>query len=1292
MYSVGLDLGCSTMKYVILNKEGGVLKSRCTFHKGNIEKAVMSSFTEIEKMLGNSRVFIGITGDLAAGYKALSAFYINETTSIIEAVENEGSAARSIMEIGAQKAKYITGFSREERANLVFAMNGSCAAGTGAFIEEQIQRLGIDFERFDKMAKKAKAIPGIAGRCSVFSKTDMIHHQQLGVAIEDILQGLVYALIRNYKANVVQKHPLHKPVLLIGGVMCSENVVGAIKDIFGLLDEDVIRPERFQYFAATGAALCAKKEKDAVELGYVREGFKNVDEEESTAMGTTLDGFGSGDSLNKHICNSIGVGEGYLGIDIGSTSTNFVVIDAQNNVLFNSYLRTAGKPLEAVEKGMAELKKSLGEGFLIKSTGVTGSGRVLIGQKLDASLVVDEITAQARGAVQADSTVDTVFEIGGQDSKYISIKDGMVTDFEMNKICAAGTGAFIEEQIKKLGITLQDFEGIALKSRNPLDLGDRCTVFIEGNIAKALAKGEKIKDIAAGLAFSIVGNYLNRVVGNRKIGDKILLQGGIAYNQAIVNAFRAMLKKEVRVPMFFSVTGALGSALLAKEKSRQSQEKKAVSEDYDIEELSQKAFLKGYTEERDPNKKTVGIPRVLFINKLFPMFNEIFKNLGLNVLLSRSTDDEIVALSRKYSLDETCFPIKLINGHVAQLLNQGVDYIFLPSLHTMKHSCSKARKDYACVYMQTAAKLVNRVMGLEDRGIVLISPGLSFRFGKDYLVEELVSMGKILKKSRSQMMLAVMSGMKRFLEFEKELENLGSELIAKLTSEEKVFIIISRAYNIADPRLNMQIPEKLKKMGYKVISLSHIPAHNLDIAEDYPNMYWPFGQHILSGIKIAAKNPQLFPIYITNHGCGPDTVISRYFKEEAINKPYLHIETDEHYSSIGVMTRVEAFVNSVENYCKSKKDTGKNVKGKPCGKQEGENLPPKLLLPCLYPYSTVFSAFLSKKGIAAKGMEPTGKESMDLGKKLSVAKEYLSMIALAGDVLFNVKKRDEENYSIFIPTCEGSEVPGQYFKVIENELKKQGYNMGILAPFIEDMPDDKAYGYEAALLLAAGDLIMAADKEDRDHYLEAILKMIRENSVSESALISVAREISERTGGKSNKKRICVLGEFSVLFNDFLNGFQLEALEKNHKIIYQPLFENLLFLWFDKLRENKKGKDSPDILERLEKFLFELSSVLGKHSPFEESIKRLLEKADNKLGLYAGGTGRYRMSKLFFAKDKADGTIIISSMYENTATALRILNRGNEDEIEKPVLELQFDHNDHSRNGELLDTFIKYLP
>ena len=400
------------------------------------------------------------------------------------------------MNLGAQETKYITDI---ENNNVKFFMNTSCAAGTGSFLEEQASRLSIDIKDISSYIDKATEIPRIAGRCSVFSKTDMIHHMQDGVKVENILQGLCYALVRNYKANVIQKNNINKPIMLSGGVINNKGVVKALKDILNLEDADIIIDEDFELLTCFGSCKIAEEKELIIDIKKLNCSNKLTIEKTKNSIYENLDKFGANDSLNKHNCINNNAKEGYLGVDVGSTSINFVVIDEDNKVIDYIYTKTNGRPKEVVTEYFDILKERLGEDFKFKGIGTTGSGREYIGKLINADLIVNEITAQAEGAINVCSDVDTIFEIGGQDSKYICVENKLVKDFEMNKICAAGTGAFIEEQIKKLGISLNDFGNVALEGDNPCNLGDRCTVFIEGNIGKQLEKAKTLKIFQLGL-------------------------------------------------------------------------------------------------------------------------------------------------------------------------------------------------------------------------------------------------------------------------------------------------------------------------------------------------------------------------------------------------------------------------------------------------------------------------------------------------------------------------------------------------------------------------------------------------------------------------------------------------------------------------------------------------------------------------------------------------------------------------------------------------------------------------
>ena len=1278
MNKLGIDIGYSTFKYIYLNSENEIITSGYVFHRGNIQKHYEELIKKIKSESKDKNIIVGITGNLSERLSLGKKYYVNNNIAAVEGALYISPHTKSVIELGAQETKYFMNISS---AHMKFFKNTSCSSGSGSFIEEQALRLSIDIEKISHYIEKAKSIPRIAGRCSVFSKTDMIHHMQDGETIEDILNGLCYALVRNFKGNVIQKNKIETPVMLIGGVMKNKGVVNALKEILRLNDKDFICEDKCQFITCYGACKIAEEKNFIISTEEFYETHNEVIASKRETKFKCLKEFGIDDSSNKHVCTSTEKEEGYVGIDIGSTSTNFVVIDNENKIIDYLYVKTNGKPKDVVLENFETLKKKLGEGFKVKGIAVTGSGREYIGKLINADCVVNEITAQAEGAISVCSDVDTIFEIGGQDSKYINIENKLVKDFEMNKICAAGTGAFIEEQIKKLDIGLDEFGDIALNGGNPCDLGDRCTVFIEGNIGRSIGQGESIENISSGLAYSIVKNYLNKVVGRREIGKKIFLQGGIAYNQAVVNAFRSLLGREIIVPPFFSVTGALGAAVLCKKKVHGTVNE---NNDFSAYELGNKYFEAGYVKNIDEKKKTVGIPRVLFINKMFPMFNEIFKRLGYNVVLSDVSNEEIIRLCQEYSCEETCFPVKLINGHVAYLVNKKVDYIFLPHLHTMKHSGSNVREDYACVYMQTSPKLIESIFNFEEKNIQLISPVLSFNFGKEYMIKTLLSIGEMLGKNKIETTAAVMAGMKKFMDYEHKLEDIGADILKNTKEDEKVFVLISRIYNIVDPVLNMGVEKHLRELGYKVVYLSHLEASKMDIADEHNNMYWPFGQHLLTGARVLKKYKNLYPVYITNHGCGPDTVLMHYMKKELEGRPYLHLEVDEHSSKVGVITRVEAFVNSVDNYTEDRKLNKKDLLE---NNNDNEN---QVLIPSLYPYSNILKAFLERKGKKAVILDEVNENSIEDGKMFARSKEYFSLIGLLAEVMNKVKK-EEKAQTLYLPTDEGSEVFGQYGTFIKEKINESGRKLNLESSFIEDYLGEGDFGLEFMKAIILGDIINCLDKNNRDRYLKNVLSAVKENDFNDELFESTVNEISKEFENKSSKKKILAIGEPLVVYKDYLNSNTIVSLEEKYDVIKEPLSEVLYIMYLDySNKRNKINKKYKRILTNVKKYIDYVNFVLKSNSPFNEDISEINEVLKDKLPIYSGGSGRYRLGKLLTYKN-ADGIINLSSMYENTESILRIIRIKYKDEIKVPVLDLSFDCNIKQNNNELLETFTAYI-
>jgi predicted CoA-substrate-specific enzyme activase len=600
-----------------------------------------------------------------------------------------------------------------------FSMNSICAAGTGSFLDQQAKRIGVSIENeFGQLALLSKNPPHIAGRCSVFAKSDMIHLQQIATPVHDIVAGLCFAVARNFKSNLAKGKDLARPIIFQGGVAANAGVVHAFKEILGVDDSELIIPEYHASMGALGAIYFATEQKQGVSafrgladlddyLTHTRAGGKGLPLlVESSAILTkeiTLD-------LNGQTKYPV-----YLGIDVGSLSTNVVLIDDFNNVIARKYLPTASRPLDAIRRGLTEIFDEVGQKVEVRAAGTTGSGRYLTGDFVGADVIQNEITAQATAAIAFDPEVDTIFEIGGQDSKYISIDHGVVVDFEMNKVCAAGTGSFLEEQAEKLDINIvEQFGNLALNAENPVSLGCRCTVFIESDLNANQQRGEKNENLVGGLAYSIVNNYIQKVVGSKRIGNRIFFQGGVANNKGVVAAFEQVTGKKIIIPPNFDVTGAIGMAMLARDRIMQggttrfkgfevrnvpfSLDKftcKACTnlceirmvkiegegkplyyggrcEKYEVDARKKKTddipnlfveresiLLGDYEEVKNKGGISIGIPRELLLYyQEFPFWRTFFTELGFQVVLSKHTDRKLVNRSLEMLTSETCFPWK----------------------------------------------------------------------------------------------------------------------------------------------------------------------------------------------------------------------------------------------------------------------------------------------------------------------------------------------------------------------------------------------------------------------------------------------------------------------------------------------------------------------------------------------------------------------------------------------------------------------------------------------------------
>ena len=988
--SAGLDIGSVAAKLVLILPRG---ESRLTAewpelrHLGSLadaeiwgeQRAVLGEplacaryFLEALIQRIPAAVRLNLTGIHAKLIAAtLELPFINEFKAIAHGAVTINPAVRTVLEIGGDASRYLHihyDAASRHLALLDYARNGDCAAGTGSFIDQQVARMRFEVAEISGLVATAENSANIAGRCSVFAKSDMVHAQQRGYTPAAILKGLCEAVVRNYLGTVLRGKTLEAPVMFLGGVAANRGVAAALAEA---LELELLVPELHAFAAALGGAALASGGLLAPEhLRRIAHMQSDHGEGERRSQRLQLD------QVTFVVREPSAVESGaeripvYLGIDIGSVSTNLVLLDRDGQLLDEIYTRTEGKPVQVVQREFRGWREKWADRIEVLGVGTTGSGREMVGELVGADTINDEITAHKTGAAFIAARlqlkpVDTIFEIGGQDSKFIAIENGVVTDFAMNEACAAGTGSFLEEQAAKLGISIIDeFARLALASQRPAAMGERCTVFMEKDLSAFLQQGMAREDIAAGLAFAVVQNYLNRVVRGRKIGETIFFQGGTAYNQAVAAAFAATLGVPIIVPPHCGVMGAIGAALLARtrmEKMGQTSRFhgfdleqvhfsvrqficKACSNQCDMQEVtvngektwwgdkcSEKYRKKSVSAQRpvaadlfalhhellardipgpDGLGITIGIPRAMYYFDRFPFWRAYFGAIGAGVVLSDPTNRQIIAAGRQHCIAEPCFPILAAHGHVADLMQKGVDYLFLPNAINAESNQPETQSWY-CPWGQTLPLVIKNTFYESEWAGKILAPVIRFRDGREHVACALQKMAARLGVSAERHRRALELAYVEQERFRESGKRAGCEVLARLAETGRdAVMLLGRPYNIMDPGLNLNLARKLRDFyGIDVIPMDYLEYEHLDIRDIHENMFWNYGRRILQAARYAGEAGHLHPIYITNFKCGPDSYI-KHWVHQALGAPFLTLQFDEHGNDAGMLTRCEAYLQS----------------------------------------------------------------------------------------------------------------------------------------------------------------------------------------------------------------------------------------------------------------------------------------------------------------------------------------------------------------------------------------------
>ncbi len=999
-----------------------------------------------------------------------------------------------------------------------------CASGTGEFFLQQLKRMNVSLEQAARWAVETEPYP-VSGRCSVFCKSDCTHATNKGVPKEKVTAGLCQMMASKIM-ELLKNVPRHD-LMLVGGTSKNPMMVDHLsRAVPGLLV-----PRQAPYFEALGAALWALENRTAPFPGTenlfrpISSSFDRLPPLKEAERLVTFKDMRRDRIRVGDVC--------LLGLDVGSTTTKAVLVRRDDKSLLASvYLRTNGDPVGASRLCYRSLLEQIEQAgtapsqVSIVALGVCGSGRQIAGLHAMTETVINEIIAHATAAVFFDPRVDTIFEIGGQDAKYTYIINKVPADYAMNEACSAGTGSFLEESaLETLGLPVEKIAPVALEARQPPNFNDQCAAFIASDIKTAIHEAVAREDIVAGLVYSICMNYDNRVKGNRPVGEKIFMQGGVCYNRAVPLAMAALCGKPIVVPPEPGLTGAFGAALeadrritsgLAAEQNfdlrqlsarqveygrsftcradrsgcdrrctiariridgrtypfggacnRYENLRRKVrnrSEELDFTALRRKLVFEKYGVQTDPQGNTgltVGINRSFLVNTYYPLYSHFFSALGVQPVLASACLPE----GRDRRSAPFCYPAELAHGFFSDLIeNHGKpDFIFLPHFKSVP-ALNGLRYSYVCplvqgetFYLQTAFR--RELEELKANGTRILNPCLDMSRGirgaRASMLEAAGQMG--FSRARASRAFDLAAGQMQACRT--EMLRRGSAILAELAQnpEQCAVVILGRPYNSLAEEAHMGIPRKLATRGILVLPMDFLETDGLPTGK---RMYWGMGQRILAATHLIRNNPQLFPVYITNFSCGPDSFLLGYFRQIMGDKPSLTLELDSHTADAGLETRIEAFWDIVRAWRRLRRGRGKKSAGpafRPARTSMennrlmvtdsgGNSLPMTdervtVLFPSMGKLSSqaIVSVFRGA-GFNAVHYVPEDDRMIKLGRAHCSCKECLPLILTTGTLLDYIgrQKRADEILVYFMPTGSGPCRFGQYSVFMENLIKKLG--------------------------------------------------------------------------------------------------------------------------------------------------------------------------------------------------------------------------------------------------------------
>ena len=1132
--NIGIDIGSTTVKMVVMDKENNVLYEAYERHYSDTKKTIKILFDDVMSKFDNDKFTVIMTGSGAISLaKYVDIPFVQEVIACKNAIEEYAKGVDVAIELGGEDAKIIYFDQTIEQR-----MNGSCAGGTGAFLDQMAVLLNTTTEGLNELAKNGSTIYPIASRCGVFAKTDVQPLLNEGAKKEDIALSIMQAVVNQTISGLACGKPIKGNVIFLGGPL---NYLSMLRERFvrtlDLKEEEIIVPEDARLFVCMGAVL-DKEKRDVYSRSEVLkkinklEGFKEVDSNNLEALFEDEGDYNK--FIKRHNKNRVKrknieeyVGDVFVGIDAGSTTAKVVAIDYEGNLLYEAYRSNKGTPVDTIKDMLLDLYEKLPEKTIIRSAGSTGYGEMLIKTAFNLDISEIETMAHFEAAKYFLPGVESIIDIGGQDMKYIKIKDDAVNSIMLNEACSSGCGSFIETLAKSLSISVSEFVELAVKSKAPIDLGSRCTVFMNSKIKQTQKEGRPLGDIFAGLSYSVIKNAITKVMKIRDIntlGKKIVVQGGTFLNDAVLRAFEKITGKEVVRPDIAGLMGAYGVALIALDNFKQYEDQDIRSSMLTSDEINnlemktthtrcqrcenhcaltinrfgKKNFISGNRCERGsgnngssstlPNmyawkydrlfnyepldnasRGEIGIPRVLNMYEDYPLWFTFFTKLGFKVVLSDHSNRRIYESGIESMPSESvCYPAKLVHGHIMNLIDKGVKTIFYPCMMYERCEFKSSDNHFNCPIVQSYSEAIKmNVEAIEKNNVKYINPFLPI--DEEKLLKRFLELEefKEYKFTIRELKSALRAGFRELDKFKDDVRKQGEKFLKYVVEhEEKAIVLAGRPYHL-DKEVNHGIDTMINSLGLVVLtedSICHLSKMETKLRVVDQ---WSYHSRVYHAADVCSQYDNLELVNLNSFGCGLDAIVTDQTEEilKANNKLYTTIKIDEINNLGAVKIRIRSLIASMNKRQNSNKYDSYVYKKNTFREIHKKHT---ILFPDMSSnHMSLFEAALNSEGYRAVYLKETNDESVETGLKYVNNDACYPAVIVTGQLIQALQsgKYDLENTSVMISQTGGGCRATNYIGLIRKALADAGFkDIPIISLNFSGLEKEQAFKFSIPLL------------------------------------------------------------------------------------------------------------------------------------------------------------------------------------------------------------------------------------